>query len=289
MLANLKSKLKRTKWFIKLNLRDVFNLFKIKTKNEWKIAFKTKYKLFEYLMMFFELTNVFAMLQKIVNKTLYDYLNIFVIVYMNDVLIFSKIKEKHKQHVVKMLKKFQEHNLKVKKEKSKFFKQKITFLDYIIELYRIEMKVKKLKVIKKWSMSKNKKDIQNFLKFTKFYQNMIEKYVKKTISLTNLLRNEAKFEWTKLQNEIFKALKREFETKEVLKIFDFNEQTILYTNCFDRALSSCIVQKKRSIEYYFKKLTLAKVNYITIDKKMLIIVASLVYWKIYTQEFKKKS
>ena len=100
-------------------------------------------------MMFFELTNAFATLQKVVNKTLYDYLDVFVIVYMNDVLIFSKIKEKLEQHVVKMLKKFQKHNLKVKKEKSKFFKQKITFLDYIIESSKIEMKAKKLKVIKK--------------------------------------------------------------------------------------------------------------------------------------------
>ena len=287
--CNLKSKLKRAKWFIKLNLRNVFNFFKIKTKNEWKITFKTRYKLFKYLMMFFQLTNAFATLQKVVNKTLYNYLNVFVIVYMNDVLIFSKMKEKHEQHIVKMLKRFQEHNLKVKKEKSKFFKQKITFLDYVIESNRIEMKAKKLKIIKKWSMLKNKKNIQNFLEFTKFYQNMIEKYVKKTISLTNLLRNETKFEWTKLQNEIFKTLKREFETKKVLKIFDLDEQTILFTNCFDRALDSCIMQKRRSIKYYFKKLTFAKVNYITIDKKMLIIVTSLVYWKIYIQKFKKKN
>ena len=100
-------------------------------------------------MMFFELTNVFATLQKVVNKTLYDYLNVFVIVYMNDVLIFSKIRKKHKQHIVKVLKKFQEHNLKVKKEKSKFFKQTITFLDYVIQSKRIKMKANKLKAIKK--------------------------------------------------------------------------------------------------------------------------------------------
>ena len=207
---------------------------------------------------------------------------------MNDVLIFSKTREKHEQHVVKMLQRFQENNLRIKKEKSKFFKQKVTFLEYVIESSKIAMKAQKLQIIKKWSMSKNKKDIQSFLEFTKFYQNMIEKYAKKTISLTNLLRNETKFEWTRLQNEVFKALKREFVAKKALKIFDLDEQTLLYTNCFDRALDSCIVQKERSIEYYFKKLTLAKINYITIDKKMLAIVASLVYWKIYIQEFKKK-
>ena len=282
LLANLKSKLERAKWFIKLNLRDVFNFFKIKTKNEWKIAFKTKYELFEYLMMSFELTNVFAILQKVVNKTLYDYLNIFVISYMNDVLIFSKIKEKHEQHIVKVLKRFQEHKLRVKEEKSKFFKQKVTFLEYVIQLERIEMKANKLKAIKKWSISKNKKDIQSFLNFIEFYQNMTKEYVKKTISLTNLLRNDTKFQWTKQQNEIFKKLKRDFATKEVLKIYDSNENTFLFIDTFDRALESCIVQKERSLEYYFKKLTLAKVNYITTNKKMLIIVASLVYWKIYT-------
>ena len=110
-------------------------------------------------MMSFELTNVFATLQRVVNKTLYDDLNIFVIVYMNDVLIFSKIKEKHEQHIVKVLKRFQEHNLKVKEEKSKFFKQEITFLEYVIQFERIEMKANKLKTIKKWSILKNKKNI----------------------------------------------------------------------------------------------------------------------------------
>ena len=68
---------------------------------------------------------------------------------MNDVLIFSKIKEKHEQHIVKVLKRFQEHNLKVKEEKSKFFKQEIIFLEYVIQFERIEMKANILKTIKK--------------------------------------------------------------------------------------------------------------------------------------------
>ena len=287
LLANLKSKLEKTKWFIKLNLRDVFNFFKIKTRNEWEIAFKTKYELFEYLMMSFELINAFAILQRVVNKTLYDYLDIFVIVYMNDVLIFSKTKEKHEQHIVKVLKRFQEHNLKVKEEKSKFFKQEVTFLEYVIQFERIEMKANKLKAIKKWSISKNKKDIQSFLNFIEFYQNMTKEYAKKIVSLTNLLRNDTRFEWTRLQNETLKNLKRDFATKKVLKIYDSNENTFLFIDAFDRALESCIVQKEKPLEYYFKKLTLAKVNYITTDKEMLVIIANLVYWKIYIQEAKK--
>ena len=68
---------------------------------------------------------------------------------MNDVLIFSKIKEKHEQHVVKMLKRFQENYLKVKKEKSKFFKQKVTFLEYVIESSKIAIKAQKFQIIKK--------------------------------------------------------------------------------------------------------------------------------------------
>ena len=126
------------------------------------------------------------------------------------------------------------------------------------------------------------------MKFIEFYQNMTKDYAKKTISLTNLLRNDTRFEWTKLQNEIFKNLKREFASKKSLEIYDSNENTFLFIDAFDRALESCIVQKKRSLKYYFKKLTLAKVNYTTTDKKMLVIMTNLVYWKIYTQKAKKK-
>ena len=122
LMTNLKIRISKAWWFIKLDLRNAFNLIRIKQENEWKTAFRTKYELFEYLIMSFELINVSATLQRAVNKALYNYLDVFVIIYMNDVLIFSEIKKEHEVHVTKILQRFQEHNLRVKKKKSEFFK-----------------------------------------------------------------------------------------------------------------------------------------------------------------------
>lgn len=288
LLADLKSRIGKARWFTKLDLRDAFNLLRIKHGDEWKTAFRTKYGLFEYLVMPFGLTNAPATLQQAVNKALYDYLNIFVIVYMDDVLIFSETREEHDQHIHKVLQRFREYNLRVKEEKSEFFKQEVTFLGYVIKPGSIAMEANKLQAIKEWPTPKNKKDIQSYLGFTGFYQNMTGGYAKKTVPLTDLLRNDTTFKWTRIENEAFKKLKQSFANEEALGIFDPDEQVVLYTDASDRALGSCIVQKGRPLGYYSRKLTPAEVNYTTTDKEMLAIVASLVYWKIYTSGTAKR-
>ena len=110
----------RARWYTQLNLRDAFNLICIKEEDEWKTAFKTRYKLFEYQMMSFELINALTTFQKIINKILKEYLNVFVIAYLNDIFIYFNTKKEHEQHVRKVLKKLKEAELKVKLKKSRF-------------------------------------------------------------------------------------------------------------------------------------------------------------------------
>ena len=122
----------RARWYTQLNLRNAFNLIRIRKEDEWKTAFKTRYELFEYQMMSFELTNVSTTFQKIINEILRKYLNVFVIAYLNDILIYFNTKKEHEQHVRKVLKKLKEAELKVKLKKSRFHAQEIKFLKFII-------------------------------------------------------------------------------------------------------------------------------------------------------------
>ena len=103
-----------------------------------------------------------------------------------------------------------------------------------------------------------------------------------------MLKNKITFQWTKRENEAFKRLKKSFAQESALEIYNSNEETALYIDASNRIIKFCIIQKEKSLRYYFRKLTSAEVNYITTDKKMLIIIASLVYWKIYIREVKKK-
>src|SRR5436305_5879336 len=103
--------------------------------------------------MLFELTNTSAIFQELINHVLYDHLNEFVIVYLNNILIYSENKKNHKKHVKKILKKFQEKNFYLKSKKCKFHKQKIKYLEHIIITKKLEMNSKKIKTVIKFSTS----------------------------------------------------------------------------------------------------------------------------------------
>src|SRR5436190_11997 len=128
-----------------------------------------KYKLYKYQVMLFRLTNILTMFQKLINYVLYDYLNEFVIAYLNNILIFSEIKKKHEKHIKKIFKKFQKKNLYFKSEKCEFHKQQVEYLEYIIIIKKLKINSEKIKTVLKFLTSEYIKNIQTFQKLTKYY------------------------------------------------------------------------------------------------------------------------
>ena len=119
-ISELQNRLFETKYFIKLNLREAYNQIRIKIKKKRKIAFRTRYKLYEYTIMSFELTNVSTTCQEIINDALRQYLNRFVIVYLNDIMIYSKILKEHVSYIFKVLECLNKRNLHLKSKKYEF-------------------------------------------------------------------------------------------------------------------------------------------------------------------------
>ena len=128
-----------------------------------------RYRLYKYQVMSFRLTNTSTTFQELINHVLYDYLNEFIIVYLNNILIFSETEKKHKKYVKKVLKKLQEKNLYLKSKKCEFHKQKIEYLEHIVMINRLEMNSEKIKTVLKFSTSECVKNIQTFQKLTKYY------------------------------------------------------------------------------------------------------------------------
>ena len=158
-IGELQDRLIKTKWFTKLNLRGVYNLIRMKKEEEWKTAFRTRYNLYEYTIMFFKLINVSTSCQKLFNNTLWKYLNIFVIIYLNDILIFFQTKEAHKKHVKKMLKCLNARNLLLKSEKCQWHKQKVDFLNYVVKTNEMKIDFDKMQSVDTWSKSINVKEL----------------------------------------------------------------------------------------------------------------------------------
>src|SRR5947207_10313951 len=137
--------------------------------------------------MLFELTNTSATFQELINHMLYNHLDEFVIMYLDNILIYFKNEENHKKHVKKVLKKLQEKNLYFKSEKCEFHKQQIEYLEHIIITEKLEMNLKKIKAVIKFSTSECIKNIQAFQKLAKYYQKFITNFISIITSLTDLL------------------------------------------------------------------------------------------------------
>ena len=240
LIAELQNKLQSAQWFTKFNILKTFNQIWIKEEDEWKTVFHTQLKHYEYLIMSFDLINASVMLQIFMNNVLQRYLNQFIIVYLNDILVYSKIKKAYVQHVKKVLQTLKKVDLHIKSEKSEFHVQSVQFLKFIVTSQNLRMNLKKIKAVTTWSTSKSKIEVQFFLEFANFYRCFIKKYFRIISSLTNLTRKNISFVWTEKAEEAFKKLKRLFISQSVLIMFESEKLITLEINASDEAIKVCI-------------------------------------------------
>src|SRR5207248_3826902 len=164
--------------FTKLDLQGAYSLVRMKEGEEWKTAFRTRYGLYEYLVMPMGLTNALASFQALINNTLHPYLDDFCVAYLDDILIYSKSQEDHDKHIKLILNQLQKHHLHIDLEKSEFDKDEIKFLGHIIGIHGIQMDSKKVKTISQWLTPQNLKELQAFLRLANYYQCFVAHYSK---------------------------------------------------------------------------------------------------------------
>jgi hypothetical protein len=171
LIRELFDKLKNAKIFTKMDVQKGFNNIRMKEGDEYKAAFRTNKGLFEPLVMFFGLCNSPATFQTFMDQIFHiEIRDGFLIVYMDDILIFSEDMETHTKAVKRALQILKENNLCAKPEKCEFHKSEIEFLGLIVGNGNIRMDPGKVEAIKKWESPKNKKDLQTFLGFANFYR-----------------------------------------------------------------------------------------------------------------------
>ena len=232
--------LQSAKIFTRLDLRGAYNLIRIRKGDEHLTAFRTRYGLYEYLVMPFGLTNAPATCQQFVNDTLRQYLDLFCVVYLDDILIYSKNLEEHRQHVRTILETLLSAGLYVKGEKCEFFTTSTTFLGFVVSTSGISMDPGKVSAITEWQSPSSVKELQSFLGFANFYRRFIEGYSGKVKPLTKLLSKNSTFEWGLEQENTFQALKHSFCSAPILRHFDPDLETILETDASDTTISGIL-------------------------------------------------
>ncbi|KAF5372651.1 hypothetical protein D9615_009824 [Tricholomella constricta] len=267
------------KLFTVIDLKNAFNLVRIREGDEWKTAFRTPLGLYEYLVMPFGLTNAPATFQAFIQDTLRDYIGVFCVVYLDDILIFSRNQEEHDHQVKLVLDRLRQARLFANAKKCEFDKTEVEYLGFLIGADGIKMNPKKLATIAEWPTPRNRRDIQSFLGFTNFYRRFVDHYAKIALPLNKLTHKNIPFDFTDSARSSFEQLKRAFTSYPVLRHFDPSKPSTLATDASDFALSGILQQPDESnrlhpVAYYSRKLSPAEINYDIHDKELLAIVDS---------------
>ncbi len=213
------------------------------------------------------------------------------ITYLNDILIYSDNLKMHHKHMHKVLIKLNEQAMYVKKSKSRFKIKKIQFLKYVIWSNQIKKNLKKTEAVWDWSTLWKVKEVQVFLELTNYYWKFVSNYAKIVKSLTCLTCKDKRWHWDKKQKNVFCTLKKSLSETAHLQIFNQVCEKILKTDTSDFAVEACLYQikdgQKKSIVYWFRKLSEFKKRYKIYNKKLLAIVKALQDWRSYLADISK--
>jgi Reverse transcriptase (RNA-dependent DNA polymerase) len=196
LISELFDRLKNAKFYTRLDMAEAYNQLRIAAGDEWKTAFRTRYGHFEYLVMPFGLTNAPASFQAYANDCLRDFLDLFCVVYMDDVLIFSDTLEEHISHVKQVLARLRDFGLTCKLKKCEFHSTSLSFLGFVISPEGVTMDPDRVSTIAEWPAPQDVHEIQMFLGFANFYRRFINGYSCVVTPITNLLRKDQRFHWS---------------------------------------------------------------------------------------------
>jgi len=275
-------------WFTKIDLRDAFYSIRMAEGEEWKTAFRSRYGLYEFMVMPMGLTNAPATMQQMINDVLRDLLDITVLAYVDDILVFTTGSlEQHVKDVQAVFERLATTTFKTAPEKCEFHKKSVKFLGFIIGTDGVRIDPEKTRSIEEWPTPRTVKEIQSFLGLANYNRKFIPDYSRVAIPLTKLTKKDTPFKWTSDQENAFQALKKMCTTSPTLRIFDVKLPIQVETDASDLAIGACLTQEhsgqRHPLAYYSRKMTPAEQNYDIHNKELLAIVVSLQHWRVYAE------
>jgi len=285
----LLDKLKGAKHFTKLDLRWGYNNVWIKIDDKWKAAFKMNKGLFEPLVMFFGLCNSPATFQNMMNNIFLMETNEgWILIYIDDILIFSKEKEDLQKLILWVLKKLQENNLFINLDKCTFEAKEVDYLGMIISENQIKMDPAKLEGIRDWLTPTTVKQVWSFLGIGNFYRKFIRHYTDITQLWNDLTKKDLIWNWTDTCQEAFEKLKEEFQKAPVLLMPDSMKLFVIESNASKFATGAVIWQKDMNRDYHpcgyiSHSFDATQWNYEIYNWKLMDIVRALETWQHYLQ------
>ncbi|KAK1619641.1 hypothetical protein QYE76_025158 [Lolium multiflorum] len=267
--------------FSKIDLRSGYHQIRMKEGDEWKTTFKTKFGLYEWLVMPFGLTNAPSTFMRLMNHVLREFIGKFVVVYFDDILIYSRNESDHTIHIRHVLQVLRDNQLYGNLEKCTFCKDKVIFLGYVVSKHGVEVDVSKIEAIQNWPTPMNVSQVRSFHGLAGFYRRFVPNFSTIAAPLNDLTKKGVVFEWGAAQDHAFDELKRLLTSAPLLALPDFNKQFEIECDASGIGIGGVLMQEGRPIAYFSEKLSGAKLNYPIYDKELYALIRVLEVWQHY--------
>jgi ribonuclease HI len=217
----------------------------------------------------------------LMNKVFMEELDKFVVVFIDDILVYSKSVEEHEQHLRVVLGKLRVHKLYAKFSKCEFWLEKISFLGNILTVEGVAVDPGKVETVSNWRQPTNVSKIRSFLRLAGYYRRFIEGFSKIARPMTELLKKEKKFNWTESCEKSFQELKRRLTTAPVLTLLDIQRDFVVYCDASRQGLGCVLMQDGKVVAYASRQLKPHEQNYPTHDLEFAAVVHALQIWRHY--------
>ncbi|GJW29542.1 putative reverse transcriptase domain-containing protein [Tanacetum coccineum] len=239
----------------KINLRSGYHQLRVQEEDILKTAFRTRYGHYEFQVMPFGLTNAPAIFMDLMNRVCKPYLDKFVIVFIDDILIYSKNKQEHEEHLKLILELLKKEELYAKFSKCEFWIPKVQFLGHVIDSQGIHVDPAKIESIKDWASPKSPTEIHQFLGLVGYYRRFIEGFSKIAKPMTKLTQKKVKFEWGDKQETAFQLLKQKLCSAPILALPEGSKDFIVYCDASIKGLGVVLMQREKRHYLYGTKCT----------------------------------
>ena len=271
------------RYFTSMDLQAGYYQIRIAPADVEKTAFRTPYGLYQFRVLPFGLTNAPATFQRAMNDIFRDYIGVFVLIYLDDILIYSKTEEEHENHLRLVLQRLREHQLYAKLSKCDFFQPELRFLGHIVGQHGIKVDPDKVRAVADWPTPTNVSEVRSFLGMANYFRKFLLDYAKHVAPLHALTKKDAPWNWSPDCESAFRWAKDALQRAPVLALPDFQQPFEIRCDASGFALGAVLLQHGRPVAYESRKLTPAERNYTTGEQELLAVVHSIGIWRCYLE------
>ncbi|CAA7012851.1 unnamed protein product [Microthlaspi erraticum] len=280
-IDELLDQLRGATWFSKIDLASGYHQIPIDEADVRKTAFRTRYGHFEFVVMPFGLTNAPAAFMRLMNDVFREYLDVFVIIFIDDILVYSRSQEEHATHLRLVLEKLREQKLFAKLSKCSFWQREMGFLGHIVSAEGVSVDPAKIEAIRDWPRPSSATEIRSFLGLAGYYRRFVKGFATMAQPMTKLTGKDVPFIWSAECEESFSQLKEMLTTTPVLALPEPGKPYMVYTDASGIGLGCVLMQEGRVIAYASRQWQGSERNRPTHDLELGAVIFALKIWRSY--------